>query len=103
MLVKKKDASSRLCVDYRELNKLTIKKKYSLPRIDDLLYQLKGAGVFSKIDLRSGYHQILVRPEDVQKTTFRSRFDHYEYVVMPFGVANAPAVFMDYMNRIFRP
>ena len=103
MLVKKKDASSRLCVDYRELNKLTIKKKYSLPRIDDLLYQLKGAGVFSKIDLRSGYHQILVRPEDVKKTAFRSRYGHYEYVVMPFGVTNALAVFMDYMNRIFRP
>jgi len=99
--VKKKDRSSRLCVDYRQLNKLTIKNKYPLPRIDDLLNQLKGTVVFSKIDLRSGYHQILVRPEDVQKTTFRSRYDHYEYVVMPFGVTNAPAVFMDYMNRIF--
>jgi len=103
LLVKKKDGSSRLCVDYRQLNKLTIKNKYSLPRIDDLLDQLKGAGVFSKIDLRSGYHQILVRPEDVQNTTFRSRYGHYEYVVMPFGVTNAPVVFMDYMNRIFRP
>ena len=99
--MKKKDRSSRLCVDYRQLNKLTIKNKYPLPRIDDLLNQLKGTVVFSKIDLRSGYHQILVRPEDVQKTTFRSRYDHYEYVVMPFGVTNAPAVFMDYMNRIF--
>jgi len=103
LLVKKKDGSSRLFVDYQQLNKLTIKNKYPLPRSDDLLDQLKGAGVFSKIDLRSGYHQILVKPEDVQKTVFRSRYGHYEYVVMPFGVTNAPAIFMDYMNRIFRP
>jgi len=103
LLVKKKDGSSRLCVDYRQLNKLTIKNKYPLPRIDDLLDQLRGACVFSKIDLRFGCHRILVKPEDVQKTTFRSRYEHYEYVVMPFGVTNAPTVFMDYMNRIFRP
>jgi len=103
LLVKKKDGSSRLCIDYRQLNKLTIKNKYPLPRIDDLLDQLRGAGVFSKIDLWSGYHQILVKPEDVQKTTFRLRYGHYEYVVMPFRVTNTPAVFMDYMNRIFRP
>jgi len=101
LLVKKKDGSSRLCIDYRQLNKLTIKNKYSLPRIDDLLDQLRGAAMFSKIDLRSGYHQILVKPEDVQKTAFRSRYDHYEYVVMSFGVTNALAIFMDYMNRIF--
>jgi len=103
LLVKKKDGSSRLCVDYRQLNKLTIKNKYSLPRIDDLLDQLRGAAVFSKINLRSGYHHILVKPEDVQKMTFRSRYGHYEYVVMSFEVTNAPAIFIDYMNRMFRP
>ena len=83
------------------MNKLTIKNKYPLPRIDDLLDQLRGAAVFSKIDLRSGYHQILVKLEDVQKMAFRSRYGHYEYVVIPFEVTNAPAIFMDYINRIF--
>jgi len=82
---------------------MTIKNKYQLLRIDDLMDQVHGLSVFSKIDLRSRYHQILVKADDVQKTTFRSRYGHYEYVVMPFGVTNAPAVFMDYMNRIFRP
>ena len=102
LLVKKKDGSSRLCVDYRQLTKLTIKNKYPLPRIDDLMDQLNETTVFSKIDMRSGYHQILVKVEDVQKIAFRSRYGHYEYVVMPFRVTNAPALFMDYMNRIFR-
>ena len=103
LLVKKKDGSSRLCVDYRQLNKLTMKNKYPLPRIDDLMDQLHGVALFSKIDLRLGYHKIRVKSDDVQKTAFRSRYGHYEYVVMPFGVTNAPALFMDYMNRIFRP
>jgi len=103
LLVKKKDGSSRLCVDYRQLNKMMIKNKYPLPRINDLMDQLHGSSVFLKIDLRSGYHQILVKANHVQKMTFRSRYGHYEYVVMPFGVTNALAVFMDYMNRIFRP
>ena len=100
--MKKTDDSLRLCVDYRQLNKLTIKNKYLLPRIDDLLDQLRVVAMFSKFDLRFGYHQILDKLEDVQKTAFRSRYGHYEYVVMPFGVINAPTIFMDYMNRIFR-
>ena len=101
LLVKKKDGSMRLCVDYRQLNKVTIKNKYPLPRIDDLMDHLVGARVFSKIDLRSGYHHIKVKDEDVQKMAFRMRYGHYEYSVMPFGVTNVSGVFMEYMNRIF--
>ena len=92
-----------MCIDYRQNNKVTVKKKYPLPRIEDLFYQLKGAGVFLKIDLRSGYYQLRVKKLDVPKTTFKTRYGHYEFFVMPFGLTNAPTAFMDLMNRVFRP
>ncbi|KAL4038370.1 hypothetical protein IC575_001990 [Cucumis melo] len=102
LFVKKKDGSMRLCIDYRELNKVTVKNRYPLPRIDDLFDQLQGATVLSKIDLRSGYHQLRIKDGDVSKTAFHSRYGHYEFIVMSFGLTNAPAVFMDLMNRVFR-
>nr|GEY43526.1 putative reverse transcriptase domain-containing protein [Tanacetum cinerariifolium] len=99
LFVKKKDGSFRMCIDYQELNKLTVKNRYPLPRIDDLFDQLQGSSIYSMIDLRSGYHQLRVREEDIPKTTFRTRYGHYEFQVMPFGLTNAPTVFMDLVNR----
>ena len=103
LFVKKKDQGLRLCVDYRPLNVVTIKNKYPLPRIDLVFDQLAGAKVFSKIDLRSGYHQIKIRPADIPKTTFSTRYGLYEYLVMSFGLTNAPAYFMYLMNSVFMP
>jgi hypothetical protein len=103
IFVKKKDQTLRMCVDYRPLNEVTIKNKYPLPRIDLLFDQLTGALVFSKIDLRSGYHHIRIRPEDIPKTAFTTRSGLFEYLVMSFGLTNAPTHFTNLMNSIFMP
>ncbi|GJZ79587.1 putative reverse transcriptase domain-containing protein [Tanacetum coccineum] len=103
LFVTKKDGSFRMCINYRELNKLTVKNLYTLPRIDDLFDQLQGSNVYSKINLRSGYHQLRVREEDIWKTSFRTRYGHYKFQVMPFGLTNTSTVFMDLMNRVCKP
>jgi hypothetical protein len=100
MFVKKRDGTLRLCIDYRKLNKVTIKNKYPLPRIDDIFNQLIGAMIFSKIDLRYGYHQVRIKDEDTHKTNFRKRYGHYEFVVVPFGLTNTPTTFMCLMNSV---
>jgi len=103
LFVKKKDETLRLCIDYQRLNKVMVKNKYLLPRIDNLFDQLKGVRVFLKIDLSSGYYQLKIKELDVSKTVFRTSYGHYEFLLMPFGLMNAPAVFMDLMNHVFRP
>ena len=102
LFVKKKYGTLRLCIDYRQLNKVIVKNKYPLPRIDDLFYQMRGEKVFSKIDFRSGYHQVRIKDEYIHKTSFRTRYGHYEFVVVPFGLTNAPTTFMCLMNSVFR-
>ena len=103
LFAKKKDKTLRLCIDYRQLNRATIKNRYPLPRIDDLFNQLRGARVYSKIDLRTGYHQLRFRDTDIPKIAFRTRYGHFEFTVMPFGLTNAPTEFMDLMHRVFQP
>jgi hypothetical protein len=99
--VKKNDGSLRLCIDFKQLNKVNVKNKYPLPRIDDLFDQLKDAKIFSKIDLRPGYHQVIIKEEDINKNSFKTRYGHYELTVVPFGLTNAPVVFMCLMDGIF--
>ena len=102
LFAKKKDKTLRLCIDYRQLNRVTVKNRYPLPRIDDLFDQLRGARVYSKIDLRTSYHQLRVRETDIPKTTFRTRYGHFEFTVMPFGLTNALVAFIDLMHRVFK-
>jgi hypothetical protein len=101
LFVEKKDRTQWMCVDYRSLNEVTIKNKYPLPRIEDLFDQMKGASVFSKIDLQSGYHQLKIRESDIPKTAFHTWYGLYEYTMMSFGLTNAPAYFMYLMNKVF--
>ena len=101
LFVKKKDGILQMCIDYQQINKVTVKNKYPLPRIKDIFDQLKGASVFSKIDLRSKYYQLQEKDVNVPKTAFRTRYGHYEFLVMPFRLTNAPTTFMDWMNRVF--
>ena len=103
LFAKKKAKTLRLCIDYRQLNRVMIQNRYPLPRIDDLFDKLRGARVYSKIDLRTGYHQLRVRETDIPKTAFRTRYGHFEFTVMPFGLANALVAFMDLMHRMFQP
>ena len=103
LFANKKDGLFRICVDYRRLNRVTIKNKYPLLRIDDLCDQLKGLSYFSKIDLRSGYYQLRIKEEDIAKTAFHSLYGHYKFFVMPFGLTNTPTAFMDLMNHVFHP
>jgi hypothetical protein len=102
LFVNKKDETLRLCIDFKQLNNVTVKNKYPLSRINDLFNQLKGEKIFSKIDLRSGYHRVIIKDEDISKTSFRTRYGHYEFTVVPFGLSNAPVVFMCLMNGVFR-
>ena len=101
LFVKKNDGTLRLCIDYKQLNKVIVKNKYHLPQIDDLFDQMRGEKVFSKIDLRSGYHQVRIKDEDIHKIAFRTRYGHHEFVVLPFGLTNAQATFMFLMNIVF--
>ena len=103
MFTEKKGKTLRLCIDYRQLNRVTIKNRYPLPRIDDLFDQLKGVRVYSKIDLHTGYHQLRVREANISKTAFRTLYGHFKFIVMPFGLTNAPTAFMDLMHRVFQP
>jgi hypothetical protein len=101
LFVQKKDGSQGMCADYRTLNDVTVKNKYLLPCVEDLFGQRRGARIFSKIDLRSGYHQMKIRPSDIPKTDFSTRYGLYEFMVMSFGLINAPAYFMDLKNKVF--